>query len=295
MQNGGCNPTDGCQTGHRFKGADFQFLAANVVDKKTRKPIFPAYGIQKFGGVKVAFIGETLRGTPSIVSPSGIQSVDFLDEADTVRKLIPELHAKGVHAIVLLIHQGGAQAQNPPGNYDQCNGGLTGDILEIMARLPKEVDAVISGHTHNAYNCANVYGRTVTSASSFGRLYTEAHLLLNKNTGQVVSEDAHNKVVTRDVPPRAGHPQPRVAIRDAGRAAAEPRDRAHHRRSDDDHVRGRRIDDGRRDRGLAAGGDARCGGGVHEPGRRARRADSRPPSPTARPSRSSRSATSSRR
>ncbi len=32
MQMGGCHPVDGCQDGDDFAGADFRFLAANVVD-----------------------------------------------------------------------------------------------------------------------------------------------------------------------------------------------------------------------------------------------------------------------
>ena len=83
MQNGGCNPVDGCQTGHNFAGADFQFLAANVVYKSNGKPIFPAYTIKTASAAsRSAFIGLTLKGTPHIVSAAGIQTVDFLDEAD---------------------------------------------------------------------------------------------------------------------------------------------------------------------------------------------------------------------
>ena len=32
MQDGGCHPVDGCQDGDGFAGADFHYLAANVVD-----------------------------------------------------------------------------------------------------------------------------------------------------------------------------------------------------------------------------------------------------------------------
>ncbi|MGH3646506.1 MAG: bifunctional metallophosphatase/5'-nucleotidase, partial [Micromonosporaceae bacterium] len=81
MQNGGCHPTDGCQDGDGFGGAEFGFLAANVVDKKTRKPLFAPYAVKKFDGVKVGFIGMTLEGTPEIVTPTGISHLDFLDEA----------------------------------------------------------------------------------------------------------------------------------------------------------------------------------------------------------------------
>ncbi len=39
MQFGGCHPVDGCQDGDGFAGANFPYLAANVIDKKTHLPI----------------------------------------------------------------------------------------------------------------------------------------------------------------------------------------------------------------------------------------------------------------
>ena len=68
--------------------AVLDYLAANVVDKDTRKPFLPPYDIKTVDGVKVGFIGMTLEGTPSIVSAAGIASVDFRDEVDTANALV---------------------------------------------------------------------------------------------------------------------------------------------------------------------------------------------------------------
>jgi 5'-nucleotidase len=91
MQRGGCHPVDGCQDGDGFRGARFKFLAANVSYNNNGRTIFPAYRIENFQGAKVAFIGLTLEGTPSIVTPSGISNVSFADEADTINALVPHL------------------------------------------------------------------------------------------------------------------------------------------------------------------------------------------------------------
>jgi 5'-nucleotidase len=197
MQFGGCHPVDGCQDGDGFAGANFQFLAANVVRQDNGKTIFPAYKIRSFGGAKVAFIGMTLEGTPLIVTPSGISDLNFLDEADTVNALVPQLKAKGVETIVVLIHEGGVQSASPA----DINGcvGIAGPIVDIVNRLDPEVDAVISGHTHQAYNC-EINGKLVTSAFSFGRLVTKVDLTIDRSTGDVSSMQAENKIVTRDVP-----------------------------------------------------------------------------------------------
>ena len=197
MQEGGCHPVDGCLDGDDFAGADFRFLAANVTWKKNDKPIFPAYKTKSFEGTHIAFIGMTLEGTPSIVTPSGISELNFKDEADTVNALIPELKQKGIETIVVLIHEGGSQ-NPPPGAINACVN-ISGPILDIVNRFDDEVDIVISGHTHLPYNC-EIDGKLVTSAFSFGRLVTKIDITIDKTTRDVVSRVADNRIVTRDVP-----------------------------------------------------------------------------------------------
>ena len=195
MQEGGCHPVDGCLDGDGFAGANFQYLAANVVRKDNGKTIFPAYKVRSFAGARIAFIGMTLEGTPLIVSPAGIADLNFLDEADTVNALVPQLKAKGIETIVVLIHEGGAQVAPAP--YNGCVG-ISGAIVDIVNRFDPEVDVVISGHTHNAYNCV-INNMLVTSASSFGRVLTDVDLTIDRGTGEVVSMSANNNIVTRDV------------------------------------------------------------------------------------------------
>jgi len=196
LQEGGCHPVDGCLDGDDFAGASFQFLAANVVRQDNGKTIFPAYKVRSFGSAKIAFIGMTLEGTPLIVTPSGISDLNFLDEADTVNALIPELKAKGIETIVILIHEGGVQAAPAP--FNGCVG-ISGPIVDIVNRFDDEVDVVISGHTHQPYNCV-IDGKIVTSAFSFGRLVTKVDLTIDRATGEVTTMAAENKIVTRDVP-----------------------------------------------------------------------------------------------
>lgn len=192
MQEGGCHAVDGCLDGDPFDGAAFRFLAANVVWERSGEPIFPAYRIRSFAAVKVAFIGMTLEDTPTLVSPAAITGLKFLNEADTVNALVPELKRKGVETIIVLIHEGGF----PTGGYNECPG-ISGPIVSIVNRLDPEVDVVITGHTHQAYNC-RIDGKLVTSAASFGRLVTDIDLTLDRTTGEVSRMAANNVIVTRD-------------------------------------------------------------------------------------------------
>ena len=189
IQNGGCHPTDGCQGPHPFAGAKFHYLAASTFEKATGKTIFPAYEIRKFDGIPVAFIGLTLKGTPTLVSPVGVAGLEFRDEADTVNALVPELKARGVEAIVVLIHEGGF----PAGDYNECPG-ISGPIVDIVKKFDKAVDVVISGHTHQAYVC-EIDGRLVTSGDKYGTIVTAIDLKLDPKTRDIVSASADNVIV----------------------------------------------------------------------------------------------------
>ena len=140
----------------------------------------------------------TLEGTPTIVSPSGVAGFDFLDEADTVNTLVPQLRRRGVEAIVVLIHEGGFPTAL---NINGC-AGVSGPIVDIVERMDDAVDLVISGHTHQPYNCV-IDGTPVTSAFSFGRLITDVDMRVDRSTGDVGTIRINNRIVTRDVAPDA--------------------------------------------------------------------------------------------
>jgi 5'-nucleotidase len=193
MQRGGCHPDDGCDTGHKFRGANFKFLAANVVHKDDASTLFKPYAIRKFQGKKIGFIGMTLEGTPQIVAPSGISNLNFLDEAATANRYAKELKRKhGVKAIVVLLHEGGQQSVSfttDPATYKGCVG-LTGPITDIVNNTTDDVDLFITGHTHQPYNCV-IDDRPVTSASSFGRLISDIDMTIGRSgdVSKVVAEN----------------------------------------------------------------------------------------------------------
>jgi len=223
MQNGGClddgpdgvNNQNSCPGGKSFGGANFQYLAANVVRESDGSTLFPSYWVKNFNGAKVGFIGMTLKGTPDIVTKSGVAGLQFKDEVETANALVPVLQAQGVQAIVVLIHQGGTpdykfQGIPTAAPYDfTCDGGanqLTSDsaIIPIAQQLSPAIDVVVSGHTHQPYVCdikdPAGQDRLVTSASSFGRVYTDIELKFDRRTQDIVrsSVDATNVVVDRN-------------------------------------------------------------------------------------------------
>ena len=198
MQKGGCladgagpNGQDSCPSGQTFDGADFKYLGANVFWKNpaghARPTPFKPYEIFRVDGQKVGFIGMTLEGTPSIVSQAGIADVDFRDEVATANALVPVLRKKGVKSIIVLLHEGVTPTDATA--YNSCSG-VTGAGLAIAQNLAPQIDAVVSGHTHQPYNCVvkdpKGRPRLFTSASSFGRMVTKLHFLIDPKTRDIV-------------------------------------------------------------------------------------------------------------
>lgn len=200
LQNGGCQQFTSiapCQIDKDFKGASFKFLAANVEQKADKKTIFPEYGIKQFGDIPVAFIGLTLKNTPSIVAAAGITDVTFKDEAESINRLIPELKKQGVKAIVVLIHEG--LAPSTSFNTKTCDG-LSGPLFGILDQLDPEIDVVVSGHTHQSYICDYAAKNPakpflVTSSGQYGTMLTDITLQLDGKTGDVKAKDAKQVIV----------------------------------------------------------------------------------------------------
>ncbi len=197
MQRGGCHPEDGCYfPGEPYPGADFPWLAANVVKKSDRETLLPGTYVQEVAGVDVGFIGMTLEATPTLVSPGGVASVDFLDEVETANAAAAELQSQGVESIVVLLHEGGFQT----GEYNQCEG-ISGPVVDIAEQLDSSIDMVVTGHTHQAYVCSipdpDGAPRLVTSANQYGRVVTESDVVLSRADGDVVRDQtvADNQLV----------------------------------------------------------------------------------------------------
>jgi 5'-nucleotidase len=196
MQDGGCHPVDRCQGPRPFTGAKFHYLAASTRETATGKTIFPPYEVREFDGIPIAFIGLTLKGTPGIISPASAAGLEFLDEAETVNALVPELKARGIEAIVVLIHEGGY----PTGDINECPA-ISGAIVDIVRKFDRAVDLVVTGHTHQPYVC-EIDGRLVTSADKYGTLVTAIDVKLDAKSHDVVSAKADNVIVRSGALPK---------------------------------------------------------------------------------------------
>ncbi|AEK63908.1 5'-nucleotidase [Collimonas fungivorans Ter331] len=185
-QHGGCKsnrPDKACQFDDHFPGAGFSYLAANVIDKTTGRPLLAPYRIEQVRGIKIAFVGAVVRATEKMVSADGINNVDFIDEADAINRWVPEIKAQGVSAIVVLIHQGG--------------------------ETPEPFD--MAACSHNGYTC-RVDGRTVTQGESFGHMLTRIRLTIDPRIadlqGKITAIEARNVLMDQ----RRFAPDPALSV-----------------------------------------------------------------------------------
>jgi 5'-nucleotidase len=229
-QRGGCRPggkigVDTCLIDRTFAGAKFRYLAANVIDEATGKTLFPPYAIKYFdaGGGKragIAFVGVVLKDTPSVTTAFGVRGVHFTDEATAVNALLPEIYAHGVHAVVVLIHQG---IRTTVGYNDPSCTGAGGDLLPVLDKLDRSIRLVLSAHTHWAYLCASGQGTNnphvfYTSAGKYGQIVSNINVDIDVASGAITNIAARNELVINDRGPnpiartdQAVSPDPAVA------------------------------------------------------------------------------------
>jgi 5'-nucleotidase len=223
MQYGGCYSTDECFLGvPEFPGADFEYMAGNVIQLENGQTLFPAYGVREFDGVKVGFIGISLESTPTIVVASGVEGLIFEAEVDTINHYVKILKdTEEIKAIVVVLHNG--SVAGPTINSCKLDDPF---FANVVMKLDPEIDALITGHTHNAYNCQvqvkkNYAPMIVTGAGYNGRYLTDIDLTIDGTNGQVIARTATNIPV--ETPYLDAIPDPAMkTLLDQYRAASAP-------------------------------------------------------------------------
>lgn len=194
LLNGG-NYASGPFLENPWRGARVPYINANVVQTKGGKNILPPYVIKKIKDVNIGFIGAVLKTTPTIVTPTGVAGLTFRDEATAINEQVAKLKAKGVHAIVVTIHQG--QPQSPSNENPTNPNGVeptSGAIVDIVKQLDDEVDIVVSGHSHSFMNTliSNKNGKKmlVVQAFSASTAYDDIDVTIDPVTQDVVEKSA---------------------------------------------------------------------------------------------------------
>ena len=159
-----------------MKEAKFPYIGANVYLKGTKTPAMQEYQLFEVKGMTVAVIGAVTEETPSLVTPSGIATLDFGNPVEAINRVADQLTdgdpANGeADVLIASFHEGAGEGV--PGatlETELAKGGAFADIVEHTS--PK-VAALLGGHTHKAYAwSAPVAGtertRPVVQSGSYG-------------------------------------------------------------------------------------------------------------------------------
>ncbi len=207
-----------------WRGARYPTLAANVVEKATGRTILPAFVVKRVAGVRVGFIGVVTREARTMVDPSGVTGLEFLDEAETINRYTAVLKAGGVRAIVVLLHQGGDQA--PYRGPTREGTTVEGEIVGIVAKLDPEVDVVVAGHTHQFLNAwlPALDGKKVLVVEAFsaGSAFGWVDLEVDRKSGEVVGAQAAVQTAWADEGPGTTPDRPSAMIQATAEAKVAP-------------------------------------------------------------------------
>jgi len=152
----------------RMNESNFKWLAANVLDRKTQKPFATAeqFVIREFDGVKIGLFGLVLPETQNTSRPG--PDIDFLDPCETARKVVAELHDRGVKVVVALTH-------------------LSMREDKEVARCA-DVDVIVGGHEHTLLE-SSAGGAPIFKMTADARELGQIQLNILAATGELHSVD----------------------------------------------------------------------------------------------------------
>ncbi|MFE1663212.1 5'-nucleotidase C-terminal domain-containing protein [Microbacterium sp. P02] len=165
--------------------ADWEYLASNVFLKGTDTPALPEYWITTFDGVTVGFVGAVTNELPSLVSPAGIADLEVRDVTENVNRVADELSDGNpdngeADVVVLLVHEGASQP-----TVESATDPAT-PFGKIVNGVDDNVDAIVSGHTHLAYNFV-IDDRPVISSGQYGEKFSDMAIEVDPDSKQILS------------------------------------------------------------------------------------------------------------
>jgi 5'-nucleotidase len=200
---GGRHP-DGPVLGKDWAGTRIPYVAANVVWRDGQRPFLPSSVIVDLDGVRIGVVGAVTAETAALVVPERIKDLQFLAEAAPINAAVAALRARGVHTVVLVIHEGLQSPLTPqvtPVGLDEVHGGLAG----VLKGLDGGIDVIVAGHTHRPNNLLVPLKdgslALVVQARSYGTAYSAIDLVLNVRTGAVIAKSARVETTWGDEGP----------------------------------------------------------------------------------------------
>ncbi|MGO4681115.1 ExeM/NucH family extracellular endonuclease [Microbacterium sp. 2MCAF23] len=198
--------------------ADWTYLSSNVFLTADGKPALTPAWVKDVQGIKVGFIGAVTEDLPTLVSPDGMKGLEVRDIATSVNQVAATLkdgdESNGeADVIILLVHEGATTT-------DVASITPESRLGEIVNGVDKSVNAIVSAHTHLAYNHV-IDGRPVVSAGQYGENMGLMDLKVDPATKKLLSITNEIKPLTVNKVPQYPADPAVQAIVDAAKKKAD--------------------------------------------------------------------------
>ena len=163
------------------KDAGFDFLASNIYDKATGKPVEWAkpYKIIDVNGLKIGFIGLATPETAFKTKPTNVENLEFKKPEEAAKEWTAKLKSGELpegkaDVVIALTHLGSEQ--------DSKTKEITGEAADL-AKADTGLDAIISGHTHMTV-AGTVNNIPIVQGYKQGRGYGKLQIAYNTKTNK---------------------------------------------------------------------------------------------------------------
>lgn len=168
------------------KDGEFDFLATNIIEKKSGKPVDWAkpYKIVDINGIKIGFIGLTTPETEFKTLPENVKDYKFESVKKSAEEWVKKLkdgdiEEGKVDAVIALTHIGSFQ--------DRETKEISGEVIESSLVDVKGLDGIITGHTHQSV-AGTVNGIPIVQGYKYGRALGKLTLSFDSSNKLVKSE-----------------------------------------------------------------------------------------------------------
>ena len=175
----------------RAAQASFPFLAANIIDDATGRPVewpnIRPSTVVTAAGVRVGIIGVITANARAVTIAANIAGLRFAPLADAIATEAKQLRANGASVVVVTSHAGGrCTAFTAPTDLSSCEPDE--EIMRVARALPAGiVDLIVAGHAHSGM-AHQVSGVPIIESYMGGRAFGRIDLVLDRRTRRVLEK-----------------------------------------------------------------------------------------------------------
>ena len=168
--------------------ARFPFLAANLIDNDTGRPVdWPNVRpsvIVDAAGIRIGIVGVMTFDALSMTLAANVPGLSIAPLAAAIEREATALRASGAQLVIVAAHAGGVcESFDDPADAKACYPAT--EMFEVAGRLPRGlVDVIVAGHTHSAV-AHLAHGIPMVQALYWGQAFSRVDVTVNTRTGAV--------------------------------------------------------------------------------------------------------------